>query len=67
MGRNWQGQFRLVLTDEQGEELSAVELNPFFPHEELIFNELFEFVLEDYNGDGRWTLRSVNTAPVTAM
>lgn len=50
-GRNWRGDFRLILSDENGKEISHINLNDHFNHEELIFNDFFEFEFEDYNGD----------------
>jgi len=50
MGRNWKGEFRLILEDESGHALSSLNLNEYFL-EELIFNDLFEIQFDDYNGD----------------
>lgn len=51
-GKNWSGDFRLILSDENGEEISHIDLNNYFGDEELIFNDFFEFEFDDYNGDG---------------
>lgn len=51
MGRNWSGQFELIVTDEQGNPLSSFSLNDHFT-ESLQFNDLFQIQFEDYNGDG---------------
>ncbi|WP_340023001.1 hypothetical protein MHI24_28865 [Paenibacillus sp. FSL K6-1096] len=50
-GRSWSGQFRLELTDEQGEALGTFALSRHFS-EELRFGDLFQIRFADYNGDG---------------
>ncbi|MNC14575.1 hypothetical protein D3C75_623590 [compost metagenome] len=50
-GRSWSGEFRLVVTDEQGQALSTFALSRHFS-EELHFGELFQIQFGDYNGDG---------------
>lgn len=50
MGKNWRGQFQLVLSDEFGQELSRFDLSDHYD-EKLVFNETFEFQFDDYNGD----------------
>lgn len=51
-GRSWSGQFRLEITDEQGEALGTFALSRHFP-EELRFGDLFQIQFADYNGDGQ--------------
>jgi hypothetical protein len=50
-GRSWSGEFRLELTDEQGDILSTFKLSKAFP-EVLSFGDLFRIQFADYNGDG---------------
>ncbi|WP_019636515.1 hypothetical protein [Paenibacillus fonticola] len=50
-GRTWRGDFQLILSYENGKEISHIDLNNYFNNEELIFNDFFEFVFDDYNGD----------------
>jgi len=51
MGRNWAGEFQIQLSNDQGEVISAVDLNGYF-QEDLVFNSLFDIEFDDYNGDG---------------
>ncbi len=51
MGRNWEGEFQLQLTDEDGKVISSADLNRFFK-EGLVFNSFFDIDFDDYNGDG---------------
>lgn len=50
-GRKWSGQFRLVVTDDQGQPLSTLSLSKFFS-EELSFGDGFPLQFGDYNSDG---------------
>ncbi|RIX51432.1 hypothetical protein D3P08_16065 [Paenibacillus nanensis] len=51
MGRNWEGEFEIQLSNENGEVKSAVELNGYF-NGEMVFNSFFDIDFDDYNGDG---------------
>lgn len=51
MGRNWEGEFQIQLSKENGEVVHAVDLNDYF-QEDLVFNSLFDIEFDDYNGDG---------------
>jgi hypothetical protein len=51
IGRNWAGEFQIRLTDENGEVMSAVDLNRYF-QDEIVFNSFFDIEFDDYNGDG---------------
>lgn len=50
-GRNWSGDFELVISDEYGNMKEAFPLNEHFK-EPLVFNDFFEIQFDDYNGDG---------------
>jgi len=51
MGRTWEGEFQIQLSDENGEVKSAVELNAYF-NDDIVFNSFFDIEFDDYNGDG---------------
>jgi len=51
MGRNWEGEFQIQLSDENGEVKNAVDLNGYF-NEDIVFNSFFDIYFDDYNGDG---------------
>lgn len=50
-GRNWSGDFQLVITDEHGNIKEEFQLNEHF-EEPLVFNDIFEIQFDDYNDDG---------------
>ena len=51
MGRNWEGEFQIQLSNENGEVKSAVDLNGYF-NDKIVFNSFFDIEFDDYNGDG---------------
>jgi hypothetical protein len=51
MGRNWEGEFQIQLSNENGEVKSAVDLNAYF-NDDVVFNSFFDIDFDDYNGDG---------------
>lgn len=51
MGHNWKGDFQIQLSNDNGEVISAVDLNSYF-HDEMVFNSFFDIEFDDYNGDG---------------
>jgi hypothetical protein len=50
-GRNWRGDFELVVTDAQNKVLSTFPLSQHF-QEPLEFGSFFQMEFGDYNGDG---------------
>ncbi|MED5016714.1 hypothetical protein P9847_05265 [Paenibacillus chibensis] len=51
MGRNWTGEFELVLTGKDGKVIARQPLQPLYA-DKLQFGDFFEFRFGDYNGDG---------------
>jgi beta-lactamase regulating signal transducer with metallopeptidase domain len=52
MGKNWEGQFKLQLKDDQGTTISDLDLNEAFKEEKLNFQNVFDIEFDDYNNDG---------------
>lgn len=52
MGRNIEGTFRLQYVNDNGKEISSIDINKAFNEDRMVFKESFSIAFEDYNGDG---------------